>query len=236
MCIMTCNAMCKSAVACSLVVIAACVMFTAQQSPSSEDSGGGNFGPDAATMAAANRIHLSPGPHFSNFKLSSSCPSTPHTASTSTGKLFATCLVCGKQLSNQYNLRVHMETHQNVNYACGVCSHISRSRDALRKHVAYRHPGEGREKATLVGPRERRCGPEGRNRSMLGSGTNGADVKTRVPLGLGSNGLGAQGSEGMFVAGSNGIGGILGKGVDMVGEEMASSEIKVITDEDNKLA
>ncbi|KDR20412.1 Protein bric-a-brac 2, partial [Zootermopsis nevadensis] len=148
MCIMTCNAMCKSAVACSLVVIAACVMFTAQQSPSSEDSGGGNFGPDAATMAAANRIHLSPGPHFSNFKLSSSCPSTPHTASTSTGKLFATCLVCGKQLSNQYNLRVHMETHQNVNYACGVCSHISRSRDALRKHVAYRHPGEGREKAT----------------------------------------------------------------------------------------
>ncbi|KAJ8873825.1 hypothetical protein PR048_024661 [Dryococelus australis] len=58
-------------------------------------------------------------------------------------KLFATCLVCGKQLSNQYNLRVHMETHQNVNYACRVCSHVSRSRDALRKHVSYRHPGEG---------------------------------------------------------------------------------------------
>lgn len=203
-------------------------MFTAQQSPSSEDSGGGNFGPDAAATAA-NRIHLSPGPHFSNLKLNSSSPSTPHAASTSTGKLFATCLVCGKQLSNQYNLRVHMETHQNVNYACGVCSHISRSRDALRKHVSYRHPGEGREKATLVGPRERRCGPEGRNRSVLGSGTNGVEVKTRVPFGIGSNGVGAQGSEGVDIAGSNGIG-ILAKGLDTVGEEMASRKIKVITD------
>jgi len=209
-------------------------MFTAQQSPSSEDSSGGNFGPDAAATAAANRIRLSPGPHFSTLKLSSSCPSTPHTASTSSGKLFATCLVCGKQLSNQYNLRVHMETHQNVNYACGVCSHISRSRDALRKHVSYRHPGEGKDKATLAGPRERRCGPEGRNRSVLGSGTNGVEIKTRVPLTVGSNGVGAQSSEGMDRTGSNGIGGILGKGIDRLGEEMASRKTKVITDEDNK--
>lgn len=29
-------------------------------------------------------------------------------------KLFATCFICHKQLSNQYNLRVHLETHQNV--------------------------------------------------------------------------------------------------------------------------
>lgn len=58
-------------------------------------------------------------------------------------KLFATCFVCGKQLSNQYNLRVHMETHQNAHYACSVCSHVSRSRDALRKHVSYRHPQSG---------------------------------------------------------------------------------------------
>lgn len=26
-------------------------------------------------------------------------------------------------------------------YACSVCSHVSRSKDALRKHVSYRHPG-----------------------------------------------------------------------------------------------
>lgn len=29
-------------------------------------------------------------------------------------KLYATCVICNKQLSNQYNLRVHLETHQNV--------------------------------------------------------------------------------------------------------------------------
>ena len=127
-----------------------------------------------------------------------------------------------------------METHQNVNYACGVCSHISRSRDALRKHVSYRHPGEGRDKATLTGPRERRCGLEGRNRSMLGSGTNGVDVKTRVPLGIGSNGVGTQGLEGVDRTGSNAVGSIVGKGMDRVSEEIASRKIKVITEEVNK--
>uniref|UniRef100_A0A023F2A3 Uncharacterized protein n=1 Tax=Triatoma infestans TaxID=30076 RepID=A0A023F2A3_TRIIF len=60
--------------------------------------------------------------------------------SPSSSKLYATCIVCGKQLSNQYNLRVHMETHRNAHYACSSCSHVSRSRDALRKHVSYRHP------------------------------------------------------------------------------------------------
>lgn len=50
------------------------------------------------------------------------------------------CFICGKQLSNQYNLRVHMETHSNSSYSCTSCSHVSRSRDALRKHVSYRHP------------------------------------------------------------------------------------------------
>nr|CAD7401737.1 unnamed protein product [Timema cristinae] len=96
-------------------------------SPSSEDSLGGLCG-----LEAMERM---PTEHLTNFKLSP----TRNT----TSKLFATCLVCGKQLSNQYNLRVHMETHQNLNYACRVCSHVSRSRDALRKHVSYRHPGEG---------------------------------------------------------------------------------------------
>lgn len=60
---------------------------------------------------------------------------------TANSKLYATCFICHKQLSNQYNLRVHLETHQNVRYACNVCSHVSRSKDALRKHVSYRHPG-----------------------------------------------------------------------------------------------
>ncbi|CAD6244897.1 GSCOCG00013523001-RA-CDS [Cotesia congregata] len=55
-------------------------------------------------------------------------------------KTSVTCLICGKQLSNQYNLRVHMETHSNSSYSCTACSHVSRSRDALRKHVSYRHP------------------------------------------------------------------------------------------------
>lgn len=39
------------------------------------------------------------------------CPMTPKQ---SNSKLYATCFICHKQLSNQYNLRVHLETHQNV--------------------------------------------------------------------------------------------------------------------------
>ncbi|XP_050309145.1 protein abrupt [Anthonomus grandis grandis] len=50
------------------------------------------------------------------------------------------CFLCGKYLSNQYNLRVHMETHEEAYHACHACPHVSRSRDALRKHVSYRHP------------------------------------------------------------------------------------------------
>ncbi|XP_065165074.1 B-cell CLL/lymphoma 6 member B protein-like [Atheta coriaria] len=52
------------------------------------------------------------------------------------------CFVCGKYLSNQYNLRVHMETHVETYHACGSCPHVSRSRDALRKHMSYRHPDQ----------------------------------------------------------------------------------------------
>lgn len=29
----------------------------------------------------------------------------------------------------------------SLRYACTVCSHVSRSKDALRKHISYRHPG-----------------------------------------------------------------------------------------------
>ncbi|XP_063544549.1 protein bric-a-brac 1-like isoform X1 [Cydia strobilella] len=56
------------------------------------------------------------------------------------------CTICHKRLSNQYNLRVHMETHAGRRHACRACSHVSRSRDALRKHVAYRH-ATNRDKA-----------------------------------------------------------------------------------------
>lgn len=52
------------------------------------------------------------------------------------------CFLCGKYLSNQYNLRVHMETHEEAYHACQSCPHVSRSRDALRKHISYRHPEE----------------------------------------------------------------------------------------------
>lgn len=70
-----------------------------------------------------------------------STPQSPTVSKTANSKLYATCFICHKQLSNQYNLRVHLETHQNVRYACTVCTHVSRSKDALRKHVSYRHPG-----------------------------------------------------------------------------------------------
>ncbi|KAG7189627.1 hypothetical protein KM043_017307 [Ampulex compressa] len=73
-----------------------------------------------------------------NFKFLTSS-ATSRTAQTY-NKSSVTCLICGKQLSNQYNLRVHMETHSNSSYSCTACSHVSRSRDALRKHVSYRHP------------------------------------------------------------------------------------------------
>ncbi|XP_058801556.1 protein bric-a-brac 2-like [Phymastichus coffea] len=73
--------------------------------------------------------------------------STPSRASSqSCNKTSVTCLICGKQLSNQYNLRVHMETHSNSSYSCAACSHVSRSRDALRKHVSYRHPVNSAQK------------------------------------------------------------------------------------------
>ncbi|XP_031778720.1 protein abrupt [Nasonia vitripennis] len=72
--------------------------------------------------------------------------STTSRASQSCNKTSVTCLICGKQLSNQYNLRVHMETHSNSSYSCAACSHVSRSRDALRKHVSYRHPVNAAQK------------------------------------------------------------------------------------------
>ncbi|XP_043289289.1 protein abrupt-like isoform X2 [Venturia canescens] len=75
-----------------------------------------------------------------NFRFLNTTTSTRAGQQQTCNKTSVTCLICGKQLSNQYNLRVHMETHSNSSYSCTACSHVSRSRDALRKHVSYRHP------------------------------------------------------------------------------------------------
>ncbi|XP_017863026.1 PREDICTED: protein bric-a-brac 1 [Drosophila arizonae] len=92
----------------------------------------------AAAAAAGQLISTKSEPNL--LSLSAEKMVTP-SKPPSNSKLYATCFICHKQLSNQYNLRVHLETHQNVRYACNVCSHVSRSKDALRKHVSYRHPG-----------------------------------------------------------------------------------------------
>ncbi|XP_037939317.1 mucin-5AC isoform X2 [Teleopsis dalmanni] len=91
--------------------------------------------------ATSSKPDTSPNPSFPEKLTAPTTPSSPQAKSQSNSKLYATCFICHKQLSNQYNLRVHLETHQNVRYACNVCSHVSRSKDALRKHVSYRHPG-----------------------------------------------------------------------------------------------
>lgn len=60
--------------------------------------------------------------NYSN-DISKKSPTVPGTvATTNSGpptkipnsKLFAKCFICSKLLSNQYNLRVHLETHQNM--------------------------------------------------------------------------------------------------------------------------
>lgn len=40
-------------------------------------------------------------------------------------KLFAKCFICSKLLSNQYNLRVHLETHQNMRWAIFAINTLS---------------------------------------------------------------------------------------------------------------
>lgn len=70
-----------------------------------KSTGGGGFGNQMQHPATAA---TPPG--------GSSGTGTSNTTNAKAGnsKLFATCFICHKQLSNQYNLRVHLETHQNV--------------------------------------------------------------------------------------------------------------------------
>lgn len=67
----------------------------------------------ARTMEVANEnLKNEASRMMSNEKLST--PQSPQAKAPSNSKLYATCFICHKQLSNQYNLRVHLETHQNV--------------------------------------------------------------------------------------------------------------------------
>jgi hypothetical protein len=62
----------------------------------------------------------SPNNENGNKKASTQGNSVNNTGATPTkipnSKLFAKCFICSKLLSNQYNLRVHLETHQNMRY------------------------------------------------------------------------------------------------------------------------
>ena len=69
----------------------------------------------ARTMEAANEsLKNDAGRIMGNEKLPTATVQSPQTKTPSNSKLYATCFICHKQLSNQYNLRVHLETHQNV--------------------------------------------------------------------------------------------------------------------------
>lgn len=66
----------------------------------------------AAAGSMASTENVKQEPRSASDKLST--PQSPQNKAPSSSKLYATCFICHKQLSNQYNLRVHLETHQNV--------------------------------------------------------------------------------------------------------------------------
>ena len=49
------------------------------------------------------------------------------------------CPICNKVLSNAYNMRVHLETHQDITYKCLICGIVTRTRDTMRKHLSNVH-------------------------------------------------------------------------------------------------
>ncbi len=89
------------------------------------------------------------------------CASNGQRSSIRKTLLPVSCPVCFKVLSNAYNLKVfqnlcsklrisliflktvftqvHMSIHDGLKHQCSICGHTSKSRDALRKHLAYRH-------------------------------------------------------------------------------------------------
>lgn len=69
----------------------------------------------SSTSASMNDVNMASDPIVLKKSLASTpTPPCPITPKQSNSKLYATCFICHKQLSNQYNLRVHLETHQNV--------------------------------------------------------------------------------------------------------------------------
>lgn len=78
----------------------------------------------SAFLSESNKISLKQQPMDNLMNYSSDQNKKQNQSTTSTGvatatkipnsKLFAKCFICSKLLSNQYNLRVHLETHQNM--------------------------------------------------------------------------------------------------------------------------
>lgn len=70
----------------------------------------------AGSSSSLNDVNTTPDTSAlkKNLTPTSTAPCQSMTTKQSNSKLYATCFICHKQLSNQYNLRVHLETHQNV--------------------------------------------------------------------------------------------------------------------------
>lgn len=51
----------------------------------------------------------------------------------------AQCDICGKWLKNQYTLKIHKESHQNVTLSCMHCGKIKFSEISLKSHIATAH-------------------------------------------------------------------------------------------------
>jgi hypothetical protein len=112
------------------------------------------------------------------------------------------CPVCFKVLSNAYNLKVckgfcslteimfkflndftqvHMSIHDGLKHQCSICGHTSKSRDALRKHLAYRHligmsgPVRPRMPASK---RRKNDGTDG----MLDTSSRSAEGEDQIPM------------------------------------------------------
>ncbi|PNF17234.1 hypothetical protein B7P43_G05229 [Cryptotermes secundus] len=114
----------------------------AQHSPSSEDSSGGNFGPDAAaTAAAANRIHLSPGLSLTG------CPATPPSRQS------VLCPVCGRLISQRRNLNQHMRTHQMATGEDRTLDHTELAQVSVLplNHVQVHHAAGSRSMRSTSG-------------------------------------------------------------------------------------
>lgn len=65
-----------------------------------------------------------------------------------------------------------MSIHDGLNHQCSICGHTSKSRDALRKHLAYRHL------IGMSGPVRPRM-PANKRRKMDGTDADMLDTSSR---------------------------------------------------------